>query len=153
MSEKLKGSLIKRSGPASLLRGSLVGSVEPSAMSSLKGSLLGERVTSSETQPVPDAYDMPPETIARVIAKRDNPELKHTVDPDGVVAPGLLLDSATSPGKRRLVTNLYVAPKGNTIATVHTEGQAALQNFGLEALHQHITEGQLIPIVPPVTES
>ena len=146
MPEKLTGSLLLT--PPSRLRGSLARAARTAVSGSLRGSLAERRSGSIEPGLIPDDYDMDPEVAKRVIAKQENPELVQTSDPDGIVAPGLVLESATSPDKRRLITNLYENSAGNTIATVHTEGSLELRNFRLSALHQNIDEGALIPVAP-----
>lgn len=143
---------------ASRLRGSLV---RRAAASEPVASRLKYRGSRSEAETrhespsvrlIPEDYDMPEECVERVVRRRNNPDLTPIDDPDGLIAPGMLLKSSGDPTRRRLVTQMYNNSVGNAMAVVHIEGDRSTWNVSLELLHTKLAEGTLLLPEPPKPE-
>lgn len=92
---------------------------------------------------IPEGYDMPPDVLRSIEQRTTNPELEPFTDSEGVLHPGLVLDSLGA-DKKRLITNMYRTPRGVNMIAVHIEGEPGLRNLTLEDVRQRIKEGRLV---------
>lgn len=107
---------------------------------------------SASAELIPEDYDMPEIAVEQVMRRRGNPSLTPFDDSEGLIAPGMLLNSLADPTKRRLVTHMYIAPRGNRIVAMHIEGEPGIRNTSLERLHTALAEGALRLPEPPESE-
>ena len=96
-----------------------------------------------EPRLIPEGYEIPPEIVERVKRRMENPELTPFEDPEGIITPGLVLTSPRDPDHRRLVTNMYITPKGAKMVSVHIEGSGHYTNLLPEDLRRKIADGEL----------
>jgi hypothetical protein len=134
-SSNLRGSLLKRAAE----------DVGPLAVSQLRGTLIQiQSKEEIEASLVPEDYDLPEQVAGVVARKTANKDLIPFDDPNGIIIPGRVFNSAHDPKRRRLVTNVYTPPGGGALATIHIEGEPLVRTLSFSDIQGRVDTGALI---------